>query len=64
VWSQDALRRARSLLARDRLSTSITSPAGDHEHSLLELAGLGADVWGGGDPVSCVRALRDEWPAR
>ena len=32
-----------------------------HPKSLLELEGLGADVWNGLDAQEYVNALRDEW---
>lgn len=35
-----------------------------HEHSLLELEGLGAEIWQGDDAQAYVHALRDEWEVR
>ncbi len=35
-----------------------------HEHSLLELEGLGAEIWQGDDAQAYVHALRDEWQVR
>jgi hypothetical protein len=31
------------------------------QHTLLELAGLGAEIWEGIDPQGYVNCLRDEW---
>jgi hypothetical protein len=64
VWSQDVVRFARMLLARDLHSTAITKVPVNQESSLLDLAGLGAEVWAGIDPLTYVRSLRDEWEAR
>jgi hypothetical protein len=34
------------------------------QHSILELAGLGEEVWRGMDPQVYIRQLRDEWDDR
>jgi hypothetical protein len=36
----------------------------DEEHSILELEGLGAEIWEGIDAQEYVNALRDEWKHR
>jgi len=33
----------------------------DEKHSILELAGLGKEIWEGIDPQEYVNQLRDEW---
>lgn len=33
-------------------------------HSILELHGLGKEIWQGVDTNDCVRKLRDEWEDR
>jgi hypothetical protein len=34
------------------------------QHSILELAGLGKEIWQGIDPNEYVKKLRDEWEER
>lgn len=56
----------RRLLAR---LTRYLAKEGDtaddaHAHSLLELEGLGAEIWQGDNTQAYVHALRDEWDAR
>jgi len=34
------------------------------QHSILELHGLGKDIWQGVDPEDYVKELRDEWEDR
>ena len=34
------------------------------EHSILELAGLGKEIWEGIDPQEYIRQLRSEWDHR
>lgn len=36
----------------------------DQRHSILELHGLGKEIWQGVDPNEYVRKLRDEWEER
>jgi len=68
VVSEEPIREARRLLValpdpgRD---TSVWSSegGGSRVRSLLELEGLGAEIWTGVDPVGYVRQLRDEWDA-
>ena len=42
---------------------SLTEPA-DEEHSILELEGLGAEIWDGVDAQEYVNRLRSEWDDR
>ena len=60
--------RARPLRERLRLAQRILAEAADatvesHEHrrSLLELEGLGAELWGSVDAQAYVERLRHEW---
>ncbi len=34
------------------------------QHSIMELAGLGAEIWEGIDPQEYIRQLRSEWDDR
>ncbi|MBN1964724.1 MAG: hypothetical protein JW910_08760 [Anaerolineae bacterium] len=44
---------------------SLTEPAsGEKPHSILELEGLGAEIWAGVDAQDYVDGLRSEWDAR
>jgi hypothetical protein len=36
----------------------------DEEHSILELEGLGAELWQGIDPQEFIKQLRSEWDHR
>jgi hypothetical protein len=36
----------------------------DNEHSILDLHGLGKEIWQGVDPMDYVSKLRDEWEER
>jgi hypothetical protein len=45
------------------LSSDLTSPPAQ-ERSLLELEGLGAEIWQGVDAQEYVNGLRSEWDAR
>lgn len=38
--------------------------AGDRKHSIMDLKGLGADLWEGIDPQEYVNQLSDEWDDR
>lgn len=40
---------------------SLTVDEPEEKHSLLELEGLGAELWEGIDPQKYVDELRDEW---
>jgi hypothetical protein len=64
--------RIRQLPAADRLSLlaaiardlAEASSETTGPHSLLELEGLGADIWRGVDAQAYVNALREEWDQR
>jgi hypothetical protein len=45
------------------LGNSVTL-SGLSRSSILDLAGLGRELWQGVDPVQYVRELRDEWEPR
>ena len=49
------------LLARIAQDLVVADEADESEHSLLELEGLGADIWQGVDAQQYVNELRDEW---
>ena len=60
--------RARPLPERLRLAQRILAEAADaaqesdeRRHSLLELEGLGAELWGAVDAQAYVERLRQEW---
>lgn len=46
------------------LTRDSTSQPATKTHSLLELEGLGAEIWNGIDAQEYVNALRDEWEVR
>lgn len=48
-------------LLRDKLENGDD---GGKPHSILELHGLGKEIWQGIDPKDYVRKLRDEWDER
>ena len=49
------------LLARIAQDLAVTDETDDPESSLLELEGLGAEIWQGIDVQQYVNELRDEW---
>jgi len=49
------------LLARIAQDLAVSDPTDEPEHSLLELEGLGAEIWQGIDAQQYVNELRDEW---
>jgi len=53
-------RRLLARLTRDLSRDSDTDDAA-HPHSLLELEGLGAEIWQAVDAQAYIHALRDEW---
>jgi hypothetical protein len=55
----ESRRRLLALMARDLADGDARAVSG--ERSLLELEGLGADIWQGIDPAEYVNRLRDEW---
>ena len=50
-----------ALIAHDLATTAITE---HQQRSLLELEGLGADIWQGVDAQEYVNELRKEWDHR
>lgn len=43
------------------LTVSLQREANSAQHSILELAGLGADIWKDVDVQAYIDELRDEW---
>lgn len=70
----DILEQAQTLSVHERkelakllIDSLEVQPSGSVEqaqHSILELAGLGADIWTGIDAQEYVNQLRDEWKHR
>lgn len=56
----ERLRLAQQILA-DLDGSDVELPA---KHDLLELRGLGADIWASQDAQEYVTSLRDEWENR
>ena len=56
--------RLRLLAAIARDLVLDTAAADPHERSLLELEGLGAEIWRGVDAQAYVGSLREEWDHR
>lgn len=59
---EDRLHLARQILNDPTLAG--LDPAQPRTRSLLELKGLGADLWAGQDAQDYVRRLRQEWDHR
>lgn len=59
-------RRLIDLLARDLAESELQLSAGEQpaKHSVLELEGLGAEIWEGVDAQKYVDELRREWDHR
>jgi hypothetical protein len=57
------LPRAARLQLLARIAQDLAAPdaTDESEHSLLELEGLGAEIWHGIDAQQYVNELRDEW---
>ena len=49
------------LLARIAQDLAVSDLTDEPEHTLLELEGVGADIWQGIDAQQYVNELRDEW---
>ncbi|MBK9124136.1 MAG: hypothetical protein IPM16_13610 [Chloroflexi bacterium] len=66
----DILQQAKGLSLQEQrdlvrlLSESIRHGEESRKHSILELAGLGADIWKGIDAQDYVDQLRREWDDR
>lgn len=56
-------RAERKALMKDLIDT-LDAPDTDRPHSLLELEGLGAEIWEGIDAQEYVNQLRSEWDHR
>lgn len=54
----------RQELIKKLVDTLVETPATTKRHSLMELAGLGADLWQGMDAQEYVNQLRSEWDHR
>jgi hypothetical protein len=63
--TEDRLRLI-AMLARDLAVSSAQPVAGEQppKHSVLELEGLGAEIWDGIDAQEYVDRLRQEWDHR
>jgi hypothetical protein len=48
----------------DSLDSNVTNTTTGETHSILELAGLGAEVWQGIDAQAYINQLRSEWDHR
>ena len=48
----------------DLLRNELENGDDGQRHSILELHGLGKEIWQGVDPKDYVRKLRDEWEDR
>ena len=62
VVSQDSITVVLRLLCA--VPPSATYPRRQRRRSILELQGLGKEIWQGIDATQYVRDLRDEWDAR
>ena len=66
----EIIQQAKSLSLQERrelvrlLSESIQQVEEPKKHSILELAGLGTEVWQGIDPQEYIDQLRSEWDDR
>lgn len=66
---QDLVQEARTLSIFERqqlikvLVDTLSEPV-SKQHDLMELAGLGTEIWQGMDAQSYVNQLRDEWDER
>jgi hypothetical protein len=66
----ELMMQARELSLQERrelirlLNDTVADEANTQEHSILELAGLGAEIWEGIDPQEYIRQLRSEWDDR
>ena len=66
----EVIQQAKSLSLQERrelvklLNDSLQQVEEPQKHSILELAGLGVDVWKGIDPQEYIDQLRSEWDER
>ena len=54
----------RKQLMKLMIDTLAETPESAQKHSVMELAGLGAEIWEGVDAQEYVNQLRDEWDHR
>ncbi len=65
VASEDTIRDVDKLILDAEGTTSVVwTGIREPRHSILELRGLGKEVWKGVDPSQYVNELRDEWNDR
>ena len=69
VVSEEAIRHVRRLIrlalgTGTTTSVSIEQVLDEPRRSILELEGLGMEVWDGVDPQQYIEKLRDEWNTR
>lgn len=66
----EIIQQAKSLSLQEQrelvqlLNDSLLQAEEPKKHSILELAGLGAEVWQGIDPQEYINQLRTEWDDR
>lgn len=58
------LSREQQIILLDLLQTELQNGDDGQRHSILELHGLGKEIWQGVDPKDYVSKLRDEWEER
>jgi hypothetical protein len=68
VVSADVVRDAERLLQAagspaDQVTRAAPARPPAARRSILELRGLGREIWAGVSPEAYIRSLRDEWPA-
>jgi hypothetical protein len=68
VVSGNAIQDVASLIGEEytlgRLTSEFLRRPSAQRHSLLELRGLGREIWQGIDPKKYIDELRNEWDAR
>ena len=60
--SDEQRRELLELLEKDL--SAKAEKAESKQHSIMELHGLGKEIWAGAEPDAYVRELRDEWKHR
>jgi hypothetical protein len=63
-WLPTAQRLKLVALLADQLAAEVGAYPARHRRSILELAGLGKEIWEGVDAQEYVNKLRDEWDER
>lgn len=65
VYSGKAIQDVTSLIDEEYYLTSVVlRQSWIRRHSILELRGLGKEMWQGVDPKKYIDELRNEWDAR